>query len=204
MGNVRALIASIGTGALLVAAVVASLVSISFVFAVGGFDGAQAADSRQALTLDLPQRSRSAARSALVVRPPERSERRRRAARSSVRPRIARSGATTASSSITSTTSTPRTIPPGDGGPQGGIDPTPAPPDASSAARKPNLGDGVKKLGEDLSSSLEQTGSDLAEATAPLGPTVSAAVQQVLNIVAALVRHTTNVVGGVLGAKSGP
>lgn len=207
MGDARALLASIGTSALLISAVAVSLLTLSVVFAIGGFQGAEAAGSREALILDLQDRARServkeVARTAtpIVARAPARSPRSRRPTRSSSPSgRVRSEPAATTSSAIKGN---PQVAQLGAGGASGGEGS--APPNPSSAAGKPNVGDSVQKLGDDLSSTLQQTGANLAQATAPLGPPVSAAVQQIVNFVAALVQQTTNALGGVLGATPDP
>jgi len=66
------------------------------------------------------------------------------------------------------------------------------------AQHTPATGDGVRRVGDDLSSTAHSTGQALADVTAPLSPPVSAAVQKVLDLVAALLRRTTNGLGGTL------
>jgi len=203
MRDARALLASIGTSALLVAAAVASLLSVSVVFAVGGFDGAEAAGSNQALVLDVEERGRPARRSddapaALVVRAPAAAARRSR--RPASRP--ARSDAVRTGPPATSAVAPSVQLGKAGAGAKGAVAATPARPPAR-AAGKPNLGDGVKKLGDNVSLGVRQTGSDLAKLTKPLGQPVSAAVQQVLNVVAALLQQATNVIGELLGAAPG-
>jgi hypothetical protein len=73
--------------------------------------------------------------------------------------------------------------------------PAPAPP---AVAHKPTTGDGVRDVGDGLSSTVQSTGDALSDATAPLGPPVSAAVQKVLDLVAAALQRTTNGLGGTL------
>ena len=203
MRDARALLASIGTSALLVAAAVASLLSVSVVFAVGGFDGAEAAGSNQALVLDVEERGRPARRSddapaALVVRAPAAAARRSR--RPASRP--ARSDAVRTGPPATSAVAPSVQLGKAGAGAKGAVAATPARPPAR-AAGKPNLGDGVKKLGDDLSSTLKDTGAGLAAATAPLSKPVGAAVQQIANVVAALLQQVTNGLGDLLGAQPG-
>jgi hypothetical protein len=69
---------------------------------------------------------------------------------------------------------------------------------ASAAKHVPATGDGVRRVGEDLSSTAHNTGTALADLTAPLGPPVSAAVQKVLDLVAVLLQRTSNGLGGTL------
>jgi hypothetical protein len=202
MRDARALLASVGTSALLIAAVVVTLLSVTLVFAIGGVQNADAIDSSSALVLQVADsgkapRARSAAPQTPLVAPTPAPRGRSRAQRPAGRADNVRSDAPGETSVSASS--------PQDGdsgaGTGSGPDDTPAP--APASAHKPNLGDGVKKLGDDLSSTVTQTGATLAQVTAPLGPPVSAAVQQVLNVVAAIVQQTTNALGGLLGAQSG-
>jgi len=203
-----ALIASIGTSVMLVAAVTISLLSVSAVFALGGFEGSRDASSADELVLDLQSRSGSGseARSgsggsdrpaavAVVKRSPARS---RGPARRSARrgDTVRASAASTARAS--SATSRVSALGEGTANPAPEVQ-QPAGPTANKKPA-PNLGDGVRQLGDGVSSAIQQTGSKLAVATKPLEP-VSAVVQQVLNLVAALVKGTTDALGGVLGAR---
>jgi len=202
-----ALIASIGTSAMLVAAVTISLLSVSAVFALGGFEGSRDASSADELVLDLQSRSGSGseARSgsggsdrpaavAVVERSPARS---RGPAR-----RSARNGDTvraSAASTARASSATSRVSALG----EGTANPAPEvqqPAGPRNNKRAPNLGDGVRQLGDGVSSAVRQTGSKLAVATKPLMP-VSAAVQQVLDLLAAVLKGTTDALGGVLGAR---
>jgi len=202
MRDARALLASVGTSALLIAAVAVTLLSVSIVFAIGGVQNADAVDSSSALVLqvaDSPNtpRARSAASQHAVVAPTPTPRARSRAQRPADRADNVRSdapGETSVSASA------PQNI---DSGAGTGSEPDDTPAPAPATAHKPNLGDGVKKLGDDVSSTVTQTGAVLAQVTAPLGPPVSAAVQQVLNVVVAIVQQTTNALGGLLGAQSG-
>ena len=208
MRSPGALIASIGTSVMLVAAVTISLLSVSAVFALGGFEGSRDASSADELVLDLQSRSGPGSESrsesggsvkpvavAVVKRSPAPSTRAARRSgrhRDTVRARAA--------STARATPATSRVSALGEG------TSNPAPevqqPAASTANKKPapNLDDGVRELGDGVSSAVQQTGSQLAAATKPLKP-VSAVVQQVLNLVAGLVKGTTDALGGVLGAR---
>jgi hypothetical protein len=204
MRDARALLASIGTSALVISAAAASLLSISFVFAIGGFDGDASAGSAQALVLNEPSHAESgggtdAARTVpVVVAPRAPAQRSERSAASSAR--VARAGSGKATKISSSATGDQNTSQLSSGGPTAGDPSTSSAPQPSA---KPNLGDNVKQLGNDLSTKVQETGSSLAQATAPLGPPVSAAVQQVLNVVATLLQQTTNLLGNALGAQPG-
>lgn len=203
-----ALIASIGTSVMLVAAVTISLLSVSAVFALGGFEGSRDASSADELVLDLQTRSGSGAESrsesgdsvkpvavAVVKRSPAPSSR-------TVR-RSSRHGDTVrakAASTASATPATSRVSALGEGtrNPAPDVQQPPAP--AANQKRAPNLGDGVRQFGDGVSSAVQQTGSKLVAATSSLTP-VSAVVQQVVNIVAAVLKGATNTLGGALGAR---
>jgi len=201
MRDVRALLASIGTGALVIAAAAFSLLTVTFVFAAGGLSGTASAGSQQALVLAQERAGstggRDAAPTAIPVGAP--APRASRFAPAARRQGRASSGAPAKTSSAVSSAKADEL---GSGSPTGDTGSTPAAPPAPGAP-KPNVGDSVKKLGDNLSSTVQQTGSNLAKATAPLGPPVSATVQQVLNVVAAILQQTTNLLGTVLGAQPG-
>jgi len=205
MRTARALIASIGTSVMLVAAVTFSLLSISAVFALGGFEGSRDASSADAIVLDLKSRSGSSSQSgagsekaaavAVVDRPPARSAARARRPARHLDP--VRSRPSTASAS--GETSSAAALGEGTAG-QPPEEQRPAAP-AAPRQRAPNLGDGIRQLGDGVSASVRQTGAKLADATAPLGQPVSAAVAQVLAIVAAVMKGTTDALGAVLGSQ---
>lgn len=204
MRGVGALLASIGTSVLLVAAVTLSLLSISAVFALGGFESAGDASSVEALVLELRDRSpsgsdRAAGSPAVAVLGRLAPLPSRSAARSSAR------GGDTVRANSDPAVALPAGRSPAPSLDKGISDEPPAPQQPASRppdGRKPaqNLGDGVKQLGDGLSSAVAQTGTTLAEATAPLAPPVGAALHQLMNIVAGLLKGTTDGLGGVLGA----
>lgn len=206
MRTAGALIASIGASAMLVAAVTLSLLSVSAVFALGGFEGSRDASSADAIVLDLERssgsssqsgaRSEKAAAVAVVDRPPARSAARARRPARQLDP--VRSPSSTAS--VSGETSSAAALGEGTAGQPVEQRPPVAP--AARRRRAPNLGDGVRQLGDGVSASVRETGTKLADATAPLGqPAVSAAVAQVLAIVAAVIKGTTDALGAVLGAQ---
>ena len=197
-----ALIASIGTSVMLVAAVTISLLSVSAVFALGGFEGSRDASSADELVLDLQSRSGSGSESrsesggsvkpvavAVVKRSPAPST---RAPRRSARHRDTVRAGTASTASATPVTSRVSALGEGTRNPAPAV-PRPAAPTANNK-RAPNLGDGVRQLGDGVSSAVQQTGSQLAAATGPLKP-VAAVVQEVLNLVAGLVNGTTDLLG---------
>ena len=203
MRSGRALLASIGTGAMLVAAAALALFSVSAIFALGGFESASADGHNKTLVLELQSSGSDPGRTveATVASASERSSVRSRsvAARRSARrrdPVRANADATTNAAAATS-----QVDPLGDG--TSGQPPTAKQPPASEATPEkpsPNLGDGVKQLGDGLSSTVQQVGTTLAEVTTPLSPTLAAAVAQVLTVVAGLLQSTTDALGGALGA----
>lgn len=200
MRTARALIASIGTSAMLVAAVTFSLLSFSALFALGGLEGSRDASSADAIVLDLESRSVSSSQSgagsekaaavAVVDRPPARSAARARRPARHLDPVRSRSS----TASVSGETSSAAALGEGTAG---------QPPVAPAAPRRraPRLGDAVRQLGDGVSASVRQTGTKLADATAPLGQPVSAAVEQLLTVVAAVIQGTTGVLGGLLGAQ---
>ena len=62
----------------------------------------------------------------------------------------------------------------------------------------PGAGDGVRDLGNGVSTTVGETGDAAGDATAPLGPPVSQAVQDVLNVVLSLLEGATDVLAGTL------
>jgi hypothetical protein len=199
MRTARALVASVGTSIVLVAAVTLSLLSVSAVFAIGGFDGGDDGSSNEALVLDVSSRRDAVAADArpsatpVVLRTPKRQP-----------AHIARNPAHAPQSQahhvVTRTQpATVAQVPSAGSGSTSAPQPRPAP-SATKAASKPNLGDGVRELGDNLGTTVQEAGGTLAQATAPLGPPLSVAVQQVLNLVAALVNGTTKGIGDALGS----
>lgn len=203
MAGTRALFASIGAGVALVAAAALSLLTISAVFAFGGWsDSASGAVAEPMLiTADASSPDPEVARSVAAVNttqivapaPPPRPE-----------PRRARSGSNRDNARATAPATTGVSLPGTGSAPDFDApraQPTanlPAPAQAPPAARKP--GDHVRKAGDSLSATVQNAGTALSEATQPLAPPVSAAVQQVLNLVAEIVRRTADGLGSTLDA----
>lgn len=205
MRTARALIASIGASVMLVAAVTVSLLTVSAVFALGGFEGSRDASSADEIVLDLERRSGSPQQSAALSkqvavavvdrRPAPRAARARQPARHRD---TVRSAAATASAP--DETSSAAGLGEGTAGQPPVAEQRPVAP-AAPRQRAPRIGDGVRQLGDGVSASVRQTGTKLADATAPLGQPVSAAVEQLLTVVAAVIKGTTGVLGGLLGAQ---
>jgi hypothetical protein len=199
MGSTRALFASIGVSVSLVAAAALSLFAVSVLIAFGGWSagmgesappaalviagttttqskGASARHSTAPVVLRAraprPQRHAAVARPRAVSKP----VRRPAAARVVHHPQVTHAPA---------------------------LRPQPVqPPVAAAPAPAPKhvapTGDGVRRLGDDLSSVAQNTGKALGEVTAPLAPPVSSAVQKVLDLVATTLQKTTNGLGGTL------
>lgn len=206
MRSAGALIASIGTSVVLVAAVVLSLLSVSAVFALGGFEGVSNLDASDALVRDMraPAGSSSGSRAVappaavavVPAAPPRRAAAQHRSA-----PRRDTVHASDTSTKVT-TPAASRATPIGDGtAAQPPPTQDPAAPPTGSQRRTPNVGDGVRSLGDGLSATVQQTGTKLAEATAPLGGVISTAEQQVLTFLAGLANALTDGLGRVLGAQ---
>jgi hypothetical protein len=183
---------------MLICAVALTLFAVSLVFALKGIDGG---DTKPAGTLVLdPVRSGSAGKAkavpvAVVSPVPGRSTAAERRA-SRRRDRVRANAASTASAAPGSSNVT-------EIGKGTSDEPPLQEPSAPTATSPPapNLGDGVRQIGDGVSSTVRATGSKLAEATAPLGPVVSTATLEVLNLVAALIKGTTDALGGLLGAR---
>ncbi|HUR84642.1 MAG TPA: hypothetical protein VMY78_04795 [Solirubrobacteraceae bacterium] len=196
MGSTRALFASIGVSVSLVAAAALSLFTVSVVIAFGGWSaGMGSATTPQALVFDgttttaaRSDASRLASARPVVMRAPAQPRPQRAEAapaRAASAPARATNATVVSRRSIVS--QAPQYIPPAD-------------PPAAKPAPAPvsHAGDGVRRVGEGLSSTAQKTGSALGDVTAPLGPPVSEAVQKVLDLVAAVLQRTTNGLGGTL------
>lgn len=199
MAETRALFTSIGAGVALVAAAALSLLTISAIFAFGGWsDSVSPSVTKPALVFagangdpEAAQTVAAANTSRIVApAPPPRPEpRRARAAPDSNRAQAAAPAATSVSA------------------PGSAIAPVLDPPVVRRPANPPvaapttqTSGDRVRKVGDSLSTTVQNAGNALSQATQPLAPPVSAAVQQVLNLVAKIVRRTTDGLGGTLDA----
>src|SRR5688572_19243231 len=185
MSNTRALFASAGASAALVAAAAVALLAVSAVFAfVGGAGGLRISASRPALILNDS-----------AVSNPGVSLRARRAAAPVVLRSVARRSA--ASGRSMRTRGTPVTVAAPEA--RAAVGPTIRRPAAVAAvttqpvapqvAEQPRTGDAVRRVGGDVSSTVQKTAATLSSATAPLGPPVSRAVQDVLDRIAALLKR---------------
>jgi hypothetical protein len=76
----------------------------------------------------------------------------------------------------------------------------PTPPTPPKTAPKPTVGDGVRQLGNDVSSTVQHTGDATGAVTKVLGPPVSAAVQKVLDLISSLLKKTTGALGSTVDA----
>lgn len=191
MAHTRAMLASIGASVVLVAAAALALLAISAVFAFGGWaDPVTTSVARPALILAATTRDaqEGTKRPPVVLPAPSRPSPRRAApppATAPAAPAVRRPaiGGVTGSARVA-------------------VQPAPRPEPAPTPSA-PAAGDGVRKVGKDLSGTVQSAGSALAEATQPLGPPISAAVQQVLNVIAALLRRSTDGVGDVVDGLGG-
>lgn len=192
MGSTRALFASIGVSVSLVAAAALSLFAVSVVIAFGGWSaGMGSATTPATLVFDgvseAPGEVRTIASEPVILRAPAQPRARRSTpARERATTRPAPNAVAKVGSRKTVVSRAPAYAPPAD------------PPPYTPPAPAPKTGDGVRRLGDDLSSTAQQTGDALGEITAPLGPPVSQAVQQVLDLVAITLQRTTGGVGGTL------
>lgn len=195
MGSTRAVFASIGVSVSLVAAAALSLFAVSIVIAFGGWSAGMG-ESGPATTLvfaasePMPAKTVHSRKGEFVPVVLRAAKRPPRPAVAPVRAHaIAQSGSAAQARVIShSVISNPPPKP---------VLPQPAVP-AAPTSHITATGDGVRRVGEDLSSTAHSTGKALADVTAPLGPPVSAAVQKVLDLVAELLRRTTNGLGGTL------
>jgi hypothetical protein len=198
MGSTRALFASIGVSVSLVAAAALSLFAVSIVIAFGGFsagigESAPPAALVIAGTTTTQSKSASARRSAAPVVLRAHAQRPQRRAAAAPRRAVSKPARRAAARVVhrPQVTHAPA------------LRPQPVqPPLATPAAPAPKHvgpnGDGVRRLGDDLSSAAQNTGKALSDVTAPLAPPVSSAVQKVLDLVAATLQKTTNGLGGTL------
>ncbi len=199
MAGTRALFTSVGAGVTLVAAAALSLLTISAVFAFGGWSDAMSQSvTKPALVFAGANSSDpdaagmvAAANTAQLVAPapPSRPEPRRARPAADRNTASATAPATTSVSAPGSATAPELDLPVGR---------RPVNPPAAAAPTTQKSGDRVRKAGDSLSATVQNAGTALSEATAPLGPPVSVAVQQVLNLVAEIVRRTTDGLGGTL------
>jgi len=196
MGGTRALLASLGASISLVAGAALSLLVVSFVFAYDGLGGTSDPTTTQAaLLLDGSTTTPSAAR----------AERRGAAAplviRAAPKPRVVGSTVAprpSAAQTVASRTHQLKSVAPN----VAAIDPN-APSTGSGGSGGSQPGDGVRDLGDSVSSTVQDTGKATSAVTQPLGPPVSQAVQQVLDLLGSLLQGTTGALAGVLDTTLG-
>jgi hypothetical protein len=199
MPGTRALFASIGASAALVAAAAVSLLAVSAVFAFGGWSDSPSSLVKQpALVVAGATPTQPASGDAgahaktarpIVVAAPARSTKRAGSISRGAAPRRVRP----AKRPVTTRPAGAATSTPGLGPPV--VRPAaPSPP----AVVKKRTGDGVRKVGDGLSATVQGTGAALSDVTEPLVPPVSSAVQKVVDAVAAILSNTTNGIAGVL------
>jgi|GEM_PF-3560888 len=199
MGNSRALFASIGVSISLVAAAALSLFAVSVVIAFGGWSAGLGESapatvlvfgptSKGTVTTDV--KAAAAAREPVVFRAPAKARPQRSGGAQTAG--TAKAGSAT-DSRIISHSVTGVSV-------QQPIILPPTSVSAAPARHMPSTGDGVRRVGDDLSSTAHSTGKALADVTAPLGPPVSSAVQKVLDLVAVLLNRATNGLGNTLDA----
>lgn len=185
MGGARALIASLGASISLVAGAAVSLLFFSFVFALPGLTGASDAPAASAAVVveSLPARPGREAREAegstavLISAPKPARAAARRAER---REKVVRREATDDKPSFD-----PR-LP--------SLTPPP-PPAATPTPSRPQIGQGVKDVGDAVTATVQGTGA----AAAPLlGPPVSQIVQDLIDLLSSVLQGTTGALGGAL------
>jgi len=202
MAGTRALFASIGASVVLVAAAALSLLAVSVVFAFGWASVSVPESVRTqplvfAGTTPSPSSSAAAVSRIATGRPIVVAPARRPGRRGAAPPGAAGSSAVrarerpAASRAMVAPRATPALSPP-EARSTGGPKRSPAP------VAKPSAGEGVRKVGDDLSATVKDTGTAIAEVTQPLAPPVSAVVQKVFNVVAELLSRTTGVLAGTV------
>ena len=194
MGGARALIASLGASFSLVAGAALSLLVISFVFAYdglagSGYDGTGAnaqvvVPDLAATTASVRQGSSRAANAVVIAAAP--------AARPAVDQRPAARKPAAADGDVeTRTPATPRVLIP-----KSNDDST----SSGSESQGSGAGDGVRELGDSVTSAIDDTGAAATGVTATLGPPVSETVQELLNLLNGLIEGATDGLGGALDA----
>lgn len=175
----------------MVAAAALSLLVVTLVFAIDGFTGAAEEPTRRAAFLiQSPAASDSEVRetrpvAAVVIRPAPAAQSRpapvaQREERERVRPDADEQSRPTFAPRV-------RDI--------GPVTTTPADTTDDSS---PAPGDGVREVGDAVTSTLSGTGAAAGDVTAPLGPPVSQAVQDVLDVVIGLLEGATSGLAGAL------
>lgn len=196
MGGTRALLASLGASISLVAGAALSLLVVSFIFAYDGLSGtAEPATTQAALLVDGPTTTTAAERAA--------------ARRSSAAPLVIKAAPKPVSAarpaaqperreSVASQTRQLRSVAPT----PPAIDPK-APAAGTTSSGGGGAGDGVRDLGDSVSSTVQDTGKGVGAVVEPLGPPVSQAVQRVLDLLGNLLKDTTGALAGALDKTLG-
>lgn len=193
MGGMRALIASIGASISLVAGAALSLLVVSFVFAYDGLGGTTEQPTTQAALLvegpttttaaQRAERRSTAAPLVIEAAPPKRV--------------VAANRPVAGTDREEGFASRPRQL--------RSVAPIPAPIDPKAPAGSNSSGgaDGVRDLGDSVSSAVQDTGKAAGAVTEPLGPPVTQAVQKVLDLLGDLLKNTTGAVAGALDKTLG-
>jgi hypothetical protein len=201
MSSTRALFASIGAGASLVAAAALALLVVGTVFAFGGSGGnLRSASAKPAFILDgsagrapgISPGPQPVAVAPVLLRPqphPRPQARRERPARADVTPvPVAPPQARVVVKPMLRNATVVAAVP--------------QPPIAAPAAIRTR--DAVRRVGAGISSTVQDTGTTLAAATDSLGPPVSQAVQDVLDRLAIALKRTTDGLAGTLDKVLAP
>jgi hypothetical protein len=197
MGGTRALLASLGASISLVAGAALSLLVVSFVFAYDGLGGTtEPATTQAALLVDGPTTTTAAQRAA--------------ARRSSAAPLVIKASAPKPVAAtrpaaqpgrrqtVASQTRQLRSVAPA----PPAIDPK-APAAGTTSSGGGGAGDGVRDLGDSVSSTVQDTGKGVGAVVEPLGPPVTQAVQKVLDLLGNLLKDTTGALGAALDKTLG-
>jgi hypothetical protein len=197
MGGARALIASLGASISLVSGAALSLLLASVLFAFpGSYGGADETAARSALFVDGQSRNVSPSHAdgvrpagAVVISPAAAAPRpahevvRRSSSSSGLRPGGAAAATRRPLPGATNVTD---------------LGPVSGPLTANPAGTEPTTGDGVRELGDSVTTTVGDTGEAVGDATQLLGPPVSQAVQDVLNVVESLLKGATSGLAGRL------
>lgn len=196
MGDMRALVASFGASAALVAGAAVALLFVSLLVGYDGFTGYLEGSTKQAaIRISAQQSGSRTARGthASKVAPIVIATPRPRASRPAAPAVKHHASPSEHTGGRVSLTVQPVTVAPGQ------AERTPASP-PKTAAPAPTVGDGVRQLGDDVSSTVQHTGSVTGAVTKLLGPPVSAAVQKVIDLISSLLKRTTGALGSTVDA----
>lgn len=202
MGGTRALLASLGASASLVAGAALSLLAASFVFAydgiVGSVDASPGRTSLQVSSLTFQERADGGTAGAdmtpaLVVERPKSAAAKPTAAKSELR---VATGGSSKRERAPAAPGMSRLAPPV-AAPAPALAPPPKPA-APAKAPTSKTGDGVRKLGDDVGDTVRDTANAVGGVVQPLSPPVSQAVEKVLDVIAAVVQRAVNGLAGAL------